>query len=52
MTGLTREQVETYLRDGYLSPLRVFSDAETRALRERLEAAEALAAPGRERSAR
>ncbi len=52
MTGLTSEQIETYRRDGYLSPLRVFSDAETRALRDRLEAAEALAESGRERAAR
>ena len=52
MDGLTTEQIETYRRDGYLSPLPVFTDAETRTLRDRLETAEALAEPGRERAAR
>ena len=52
MTGLTAEQVAAYRRDGYLSPLPVFSAAETRALRRRLEEAESGAEPGRERAAR
>ena len=52
MSGLTEAQVEAYRRDGYLSPLDVFSEAQTKALRARLEAAESAAEPGRERAAR
>ena len=52
MSALTEAQIAAYHRDGYLSPLPLFSDAETRNYRDRLEAAEAAAAPGRERAAR
>ena len=52
MTGLSDRQVELYGKNGFLSPIRVFSDAETRDLRRRLEDAEAGVGPGRERAAR
>ena len=52
MTGLTAAQVERFQRDGFLFPIRVFSEAETLAYRDRLEAAEAAAKPCAERAAR
>ena len=52
MNGLTEAQVSAYRRDGYLSPLPVFTPGETKCFRNRLEAAEALAEPGQERPAR
>lgn len=39
--ALTREQVEQYNRDGYLTPIRVMSAAEARRFRDRMEASEA-----------
>ena len=52
MTGLSVKQVELYRTNGFLSPIRVFSDPETRDLRRRLEDAEAGVGRGRERAAR
>ena len=52
MSALTAAEIARYQRDGYLSPLRAFPEAEALELRARLEAAEALADPGRERAAR
>ena len=50
--ALTPPQVDAFARDGFLFPLPVFAPAETRALRRRLEHAEAAAPPGKERAAR
>ena len=52
MTGLSKAQIDAYRRDGFVSPIGVFSDAETAALRQRLEDAESSAEAGRERAAR
>ena len=52
MSGLSQAQVESFRENGFLFPLRVFSDAETKRLRSRLEEAESNAKPGRERAAR
>ncbi len=49
---LTGAQREAFERDGFLFPIPVFSAAETRTLRRRLEVAEAEAPPGTERAAR
>jgi non-haem Fe2+, alpha-ketoglutarate-dependent halogenase len=40
---LTEKQIESYHRDGFLSPLPLYSEGEVRALRQRLETAEGLA---------
>lgn len=52
MLGLTQAEAEAFRRDGFLSPLPVFSAAETLALRRRLETAEAGATAGQVRAAR
>ena len=52
MPALTEQQLERYWRDGFLAPLPAFSAAEAAALRHRLEAAEAVAAPDNQRAAR
>ena len=52
MPELTEAQAAAFRRDGFLFPLPVFSPAETRTLRRRLEAAEAGAARGQIRAAR
>lgn len=52
MNTLSVAQVAAYRREGFLFPLRAFSAAEARRLRQRLEAAEATAKPGEERAVR
>lgn len=52
MTALTTQQIDAYRRDGFVSPIRVFSDAETAILRQRLEDAESAAEAGKQRAAR
>ncbi len=52
MTRLSQRQLECYRRNGFLFPIRVFSDEETRRLRDRLETAEAAAESGKKRAAR
>ena len=52
MSRLRADQIESYRENGFLFPVPAFSNAETRDLRNRLEAAEAAAPPGGERAAR
>ena len=52
MAQLTAAQIASYHENGFLAPIPVFSAAETLAYRRRLEAAEAAAGVGKERSAR
>ena len=52
MTALPQSRIDSFHENGFLFPIRVFSVQETRALRGRLEEAEAGAARGAERAAR
>ena len=52
MTRLSGDQIDSFLENGFLFPVRAFSSQEARTLRDRLEVAEARAKPGTERAAR
>ena len=52
MPHLSKPQVESFHRNGFLSPLPAFAPDETRTLRQRVETIEAEAGPGKERAAR
>ena len=52
MTPLSQAQIDAFKKNGFLFPLRAFSPEEARALRDRLETAEAGAGSGAERAAR
>ena len=47
MSALPQSRIDSFHENGFLFPIRVFTTQETRALRGRLEEAEAGAAPGR-----
>ena len=52
MPHLSKPQIESFHRNGFLSPLPAFTSDETRTLRQRVETVEAAAGPGKERAAR
>ncbi len=52
MPHLSSREIESFHRDGFLSPLPAFTPDETGELRRRVESIEAAAGPGKERAAR